>query len=171
MSTEEWDIPSLLHLTDAVRTCVSSGSKLSDEQVQFMETVLQKLLDEDKAGKHQSIPFIAQTRIELLARDIVTTGMHNKNPTSDYSPDTLELKCFALQRCWRKNFRPSYFVSTIDEERQNAMEEISLKNVTLNPEDGRWTVKDAKSEHYSHTEGTLDFKPGQWVHFILLLMP
>lgn len=158
---ELWDLTSLVKLTDQVRACLGNGCKLTETQVQGLDTVIERLLDDEKAGHRQGIAFIAKTRFDMLVRDILSPGMQSQELRK--FPQTLEMKCFALQRTWRKHFKASIFIPLIDEERQKAMEDISLKNVTLeNRTDGRWTVDDAQPESFSHTEGSLDFQPGQW---------
>lgn len=157
---EVWDLESLTRLTDEVRTCLGAGSMLTDEQVEVVGTVMKRLLADDKSGNPQGLSFIAKTRFDMLVRDILAVGMQGKEQRANLEP--LEMKSFALQRTWRKHFKASVFNAMIDEERQKILEEVSMKNVTLQPGDaGKWIVEEAKPECYSHTEGSIGFEVGQ----------
>lgn len=158
--SDTWDIPSLTRLTDEVRSTLAAGYTLSDNQVEVIEAILKKLADDEKEGKIPDLTMIAQTRFELFIRDIVTAAIHHKVPQMA-NIESLMTHCFALQKNWRKHFRSSYFVAVIDEERQRELEEVSLRDVTLDAKEGKWIVENAKPETYSHTEGNLGFKPGE----------
>jgi len=158
--SETWDIPSLTRLTDEVRTCLAAASKLSNNQVEIVDAILTKLLDDEKGGKIPNLVLIAQTRFDLFIRDIVTAACH-KQDQLPRNVESMMTHCFAVQKTWRKHFRPSYFVAVVDEERQRNMEDVYLRNVTLNPKDGRWLVENAAPEAHSHTEGSLGFTPGE----------
>lgn len=158
---ELWDLSSLTRLTDEVRACLGNGTKLTDEQVEVVYIVIKRLLDDDKIGIPQGLDFIAKTRFDLLVRDILNPGTQSQEVRN--IPERLEMRCFALQRTWRRHFKASIFVAMIDEERHKDMEAGSLQRVTLESrKEGKWTVDEAKPESHSHTEGSLEFQAGQW---------
>lgn len=156
---EIWDTSALLKWTDEVRVCLGTSSGLSDEQMEVVSTLLQRLLDDEKRGNTPNLRFIAKTRFDLLVREILSFGSNRRVQRPNLQ--AMEMQCFALQRVWRKHFKLSSFVSMIEEERQRRMEEISLENVDLDHRNGTWNVDDPKPESYSQGEGSIGFEPGQ----------
>lgn len=158
LASEVWDTKALLKWTNEVRTCLGTGSSLSDEQVEVVSTLLKRLLDDEKRGNTPSLVFIAKTRFDLLVREILSFGTSHRDQRA--SLQAMEMQCFAVQRIWRKHFKLSSFVAMIEEERQRRMEEFSLEGVEQD-KDGKWIVEDPKPPCFSEKEGSHGFEPGQ----------